>query len=105
MLVFRLQHIRLYATQRLGDLVISVHEVNEWTLKLLITQLYDPSSEVCEMAVHFLEEACESSEALELVVRMRPFLDHLGEMGHPLLLRSVFLSRTAHHSAPLDEPL
>jgi hypothetical protein len=41
------------------------------------------------MAVHFLEEACESTEALELVVQMRPFLDHLGEMGHPLLLRCV----------------
>ncbi|CED82219.1 ste16 protein [Phaffia rhodozyma] len=83
-------HIRLYATEHLGQLVLSSADANPWTLRLLITQLYDPSPEVCELAVQFLEEACERTDVLELVVQMRPFLDHLGDIGHPLLLR--FLS-------------
>jgi rapamycin-insensitive companion of mTOR len=45
--------------------------------------------EVCEMAVHFLEEACEEMDILELVVQMQPTLDHLGDIGHPLLLKCV----------------
>ena len=90
-------HIRLYATQHLGRLVLaSAGEANEWTLRLLITQLYDPSTDVCEMAVHFLEEACEAPAALEMVVGMRPFLEHLGDVGHPLLLR--FLSTSVGFS-------
>lgn len=38
----------------------------------------------------YLEKVCESTEVLELVVSMMPSLDHLGETGHPLMLR--FLS-------------
>ena len=60
---------------------------NAWTLRLLLTQLYDPAMEVCETATHFLEEACESMDVLQLVVAMQPTLDHLGEIGHTLLLR------------------
>ena len=66
---------------------------NAWTLRLLLTQLYDPAPEVCEMAVHFLEEACESKEILQLVVDMQPTMDHLGEIGHPLLLKYVYKTR------------
>lgn len=58
-----------------------------WTLRLLLTQLYDPAPEVCELAVQFLEEACEDKEILHLVVEMQPTMDHLGEVGHPLLLK------------------
>jgi rapamycin-insensitive companion of mTOR len=83
------QHIRLYATQHLGQLIQTTPKANEWTLRLLLTQLYDPDAEVCEMAVHYLEEACEEMDILELVVQMQPTLDHLGETGHPLLLRLV----------------
>lgn len=60
-----------------------------WTLRLLLTQLYDPAPEVIEAAIQYLEEACESTEVLELVVEMQPILDHMGDVGHPLLLRSV----------------
>lgn len=42
------------------------------------------------MSVHFLEEVCESMEILQLVVEMRPTVDHLGEIGHPLLLKYVY---------------
>lgn len=39
------------------------------------------------MAVQFLEGACESQDVLQMVVEMQPTLDHLGEVGHPLLLK------------------
>ena len=42
------------------------------------------------MAIQFLEEACDGMEVLQLVVEMQPTMDHLGEIGHPLLLKSVF---------------
>jgi len=59
----------------------------EWAIRLLITQLYDPEVEVCEVAVRILEEACNQTHHLEYVVKCRPALDHLGEIGAPLLLR------------------
>lgn len=59
----------------------------EWAIRLLITQLYDPDVEVCEVAVKILEEACNQTHHLEYVVKCRPALDHLGEIGAPLLLR------------------
>ena len=58
---------------------------NTWTLRLLLTQLYDPAMEVCELATQFLEEACESVDILQLVVAMQPTLDHLGDAGFRLL--------------------
>lgn len=64
-------------------------QANSWTLRLLLTQLYDPAVDVRELAVNFLEEACESRELLQMVVEMQPTLDHLGELGHPLLLKYV----------------
>lgn len=82
-----MQHIRLYATGHLGALIRNSASANAWTLRLLLTQLYDPAPEVCEMAVHFLEEACEDKEVLQMVVEMQPTMDHLGEIGHPLLLK------------------
>ncbi|CAL1712811.1 unnamed protein product [Somion occarium] len=86
------KHIRLYATNHLGQLIRASTSANAWTLRLLLTQLYDPSLEVQEVAVRFLEEACEDPEVLQLVVEMHPTLDHLGEIGHPLLLK--FMSTT-----------
>ena len=62
---------------------------NTWTLRLLLTQLYDPAMEVYELATQFLEEACESVDILQLVVAMQPTLDHLGDVGHGLLLKCV----------------
>ncbi|KAI8456406.1 Rapamycin-insensitive companion of mTOR, middle domain-containing protein [Phakopsora pachyrhizi] len=62
-----------------------------WLIRLLLTQLYDPSPEVCGLAVEILEEACTASiEVLETVVQMRPSLENLGDVGVPLLLK--FLS-------------
>ncbi|KAF9533164.1 Rapamycin-insensitive companion of mTOR, N-term-domain-containing protein [Crepidotus variabilis] len=81
------KHIRLYATNHLGTLIRGSTKANAWTLRLLLTQLYDPAPEVCEMAVEFLEEACESKEILQLAVEMHPTMDHLGEIGQGLLLK------------------
>lgn len=85
----RIQNIRLFATNHLGELIKQSYQASAWTLRLLLTQLYDTSADVCETAVHFLEEACESMDILQLVVEMQPTLDHLGQIGHPLLLKSV----------------
>ncbi|KAI6044824.1 Rapamycin-insensitive companion of mTOR, middle domain-containing protein [Pisolithus marmoratus] len=79
--------VRVFATNHLGELIRSAPTPTVWMLRLLLTQLYDPAPEVCEMAIQFLEDACESMEVLELVVEMQPTLDHLGDIGHPLLLR------------------
>ncbi|KAH9480426.1 Target of rapamycin complex 2 subunit ste20 [Psilocybe cubensis] len=81
------KHIRLYATKHLGSLIRSSPNANAWTLRLLLTQLYDPAPEVCELAVEYLEEACDSKEILQLVVEMQPTMDHLGDIGHRLLLK------------------
>ncbi|KAJ4482113.1 Rapamycin-insensitive companion of mTOR, N-term-domain-containing protein [Lentinula aciculospora] len=81
------KRVQLYATQHLGELIRNSPAANSWTLRLLLTQLYDPSVEVRKLAVDYLEEACESKDILEMVVEMRPVMDHLGEMGNALLLK------------------
>lgn len=78
---------RLYATNHLGDLIRDSVTPVAWTLRLLLTQIYDQAPEVCELAIQFLEEACDAMEVLQLVVEMQPTMDHLGEIGHPLLLK------------------
>ncbi len=82
-----MQHIRLYATDHLGKLIRATPAANEWVLRLLLTQLYDPSPEVAELSARFLEEVCEDIEILELVVKLQPILHHLGDVGHSLLLK------------------
>ena len=57
----------------------------------MITQLYDTSMEVCDVAVMYLEEVCTDSASLEKVVQLRPTLEHLGEIGHPLFMRYVLM--------------
>ena len=94
------QEIRIFATNLLRTYAIhapstasnggSSEEMSghsEWAILLLITQLYDPEVEVCETAVKVLEEACNQRACLEFVVQCCPALDHLGEIGAPLLLR------------------
>ncbi|KAF8539718.1 Rapamycin-insensitive companion of mTOR, N-term-domain-containing protein [Trichophaea hybrida] len=104
--------VRLYATNHLRtltspndpDKVASArsNETAEWAIRLLITQLYDPDVEVCETAVRILEEACNTTHSLEYVVKCRPALDHLGEIGAPLLLRFLSTSVGYHYLNELD---
>ncbi|KAJ1021886.1 hypothetical protein NDA16_003648 [Ustilago loliicola] len=92
--------VRLFATRHLAELIrqqtLPANAKNgsdthsDWTISLLLTQLYDPSVDVRQLATKVVEEACASSHILEKVVSMRPTLDHLDDLGHPLLLK--FLS-------------
>lgn len=88
--------IRIHATNVLRKYAIrplSSQEAvadSKWAIQLLVTQLYDPEIEVCSTAIKILEKACNRKTYLEYIVECRPSLDHLGEIGAPLLLR--FLS-------------
>ena len=105
------KEIRLFATRLLrqhamnrDSLSFSPPENAEshWALRLLLTQLFDPDMEVCEAAVKSLEEACNERGCLEYVVKCRPSLDHLGEIGAPLLLRFLSTSIGYHYLHGLD---
>jgi rapamycin-insensitive companion of mTOR len=107
-LTLRYKDIRHYATCHLGNLIRSSPSANPWMLRLLLTQLYDPAPEVCEVAVQLLETACESQEVLQLVVEMQPTMEHLGELGHPLLMK--FMStlmgfRYLYHAGYVDREM
>lgn len=85
------KQIRLFATAQLKRIISSsIDDFSLWGVQLLVTQLYDPSIEVCERAVEILCSACNDKGHLEAVISMNPILDHLGDAGNPLLLR--FLS-------------
>lgn len=75
---------------------------SKWAIQLLVTQLYDPEVEVCATAIKILEEACNRREYLEYIVECRPALDHLGEIGAPLLLRFLSTSIGYHYLDDLD---
>ncbi|WVR08773.1 hypothetical protein IAU60_005831 [Kwoniella sp. DSM 27419] len=83
---------RLFATHHLGRLLQEQPDLVEWGLQLMITQLYDTSMELCDVAVMYLEEACTDPACLEKVVQLRPTLEHLGDVGHPLFMRFVSTS-------------
>ncbi|GAB1320840.1 hypothetical protein MFIFM68171_11050 [Madurella fahalii] len=75
---------------------------SKWAIQLLVTQLYDPEIEVCATAVKILEKACNTKNNLEHIVECRPALDHLGEIGAPLLLRFLSTSIGYHYLDGLD---
>lgn len=87
--------LRKYAVMQMG-------ECAAWAIRLLVAQLYDVEIAVCEVAIKILEEASNSSEGLEYVVKCRPALDHLGEIGAPLLLRFLSSSVGYHYLNGLD---
>jgi hypothetical protein len=49
------------------------------------------------MAVRALDDACSHHKNLDLLIRLRPNLDHLGEAGSPLLLRFLSTSKGFRH--------
>ncbi|PLW12704.1 hypothetical protein PCASD_21619 [Puccinia coronata f. sp. avenae] len=115
------KHVRLFATHHLeklisrGDFSLAgptyphvnnvptssptlMNDAKTWSIRLLLTQLYDPSPEVCGLAVEILEEACAGSiEVLETVVKMRPSVENLGDVGAPLMLRFLSTSVGARY--------
>lgn len=101
--LFSTKLLRRYAVSRLNPTSNDGgSEQTQWALKLVLTQLYDPHVEVCETAIRILEEACENQASLEFVVKCRPSLDHLGEIGAPLLLRFLSTSVGYRHLSGLD---
>ncbi|KAF1947748.1 cytosolic regulator pianissimo [Clathrospora elynae] len=98
--IFSTRLLRKYATKPMQ--LTSSTGVAEWAIRLLVTQLYDPDVEVCEVAIKILEETCNQRESLEFVVKCRPALDHLGEIGAPLLLRFLSTSVGYHYLDGLD---
>lgn len=102
------KEIRIFATGLLHKYATKPMQLSgaqgvaEWAIKLLVTQLYDPDVEVCEVAIRILETACNETESLEFVVKCRPALDHLGEIGAPLLLRFLSTSVGYHYLDGLD---
>ena len=98
--IFATRVLRRYATRSISSANNSHAATVEWAIRLLVTQLYDPEIEVCEIAIKILEEACRQIHSLEYIVKCRPALDHLGEIGAPLLLR--FLSTSVGYKY-LDE--
>ncbi|GAP89317.2 putative cytosolic regulator Pianissimo [Rosellinia necatrix] len=104
------KEMRIHATNVLRKYAIS-HRIDssgkiisdaKWAIQLLVTQLYDPEVEVCATAVKILEKACNSKPLLEYIVECRPGLDHLGEIGAPLLLRFLSTSIGYHYLDGLD---
>ncbi|KAI4107393.1 MAG: hypothetical protein L6R37_001624 [Teloschistes peruensis] len=106
------KHIRIFSTKLLRqyatlvpdsvDGVYCPSSVCEWAIRLLATQLYDPEVEVSEAAVQILEESCNQKSRLEYLVRCRPQLDHLNEIGAPLLLRFLSTSLGYQYLDRLD---
>lgn len=88
------KEIRIYATNVLRAFLNSPKgsavSNSRWAIQLLVEQLYDPDVEVSATAIKILEKACNTKSYLEFIVGCQPALDHLGEIGAPLLLR--FLS-------------
>ncbi|KAG0211245.1 hypothetical protein BGX33_004424 [Mortierella sp. NVP41] len=92
------KHIRLFATQHLGTVLKNDRgESSDWGIRLLYTQLCDPSADVSHMAVRALDDACSHQKNLNLLIRLRPNLDHLGDAGSPLLLRFLSTSKGFQH--------
>ncbi|KAK3811657.1 MAG: Rapamycin-insensitive companion of mTOR, N-term-domain-containing protein [Linnemannia gamsii] len=92
------KHIRLFATQHLGTVLKNDRgDSSDWGIRLLYTQLCDPSPDVSHMAVRALDDACSHHKNLDLLIRLRPNLDHLGEAGSPLLLRFLSTSKGFQH--------
>ncbi|KAI9599428.1 Rapamycin-insensitive companion of mTOR, N-term-domain-containing protein [Syncephalis fuscata] len=56
-----------------------------------------------EWAVTALDEACEYPGHLEMLVRLCPMLDHLGELGRPLFFRFLASTHGIHHILDMEQ--
>ncbi|KAF4553712.1 Target of rapamycin complex 2 subunit ste20-like protein [Elsinoe fawcettii] len=97
------RNVRILGTRLLRRYAVRpMDECTAWAIRLLVAQLYDTEIAVCEVAIKILEEASNSPTGLEYVVKCRPALDHLGEIGAPLLLRFLSSSVGYHYLDGLD---
>ncbi|RKP05819.1 Rapamycin-insensitive companion of mTOR, middle domain-containing protein [Thamnocephalis sphaerospora] len=75
----------------------------DWGIRMLVDQLYDPDVSVCQLAVVALDEACEVPENLEMLVRLCPVLDHLGDLGRPIFFRFLSSQRGVQHILNIEQ--
>lgn len=94
--------VRLFATAHLKNLGTAKEATQKWAINLLVTQLYDREVEVCKLAVEVLEDYCKDPKNLEYFVSLQPSLDHLGEIGNPLLLKFLSTSKGFQYLKDLD---
>lgn len=101
--IFATNILRKYTSKSRTKTITSQGDSDfKWAVQLLVTQLYDPEVDVCATAIKILEEACNRKNYLEYIVECRPALDHLGEIGAPLLLRFLSTSIGYHYLDGLD---
>lgn len=96
------KNVRLAGTAHLRTLISSqkiskdraTTDTQQWAIRLLATQLFDPEIEVCKLAVSVLDEFCSKSVSnLKFFVDLQPSLDHLGDISSPLLLKFLSTSQ------------
>lgn len=84
-----IRKVRVEGTRQLAD--VARNGASRWIVRLLVRQLYDPASEVRELASNILLRECtKSKDTLEMVVSMRPMLE---EGAHALLLKFLSTSQ------------
>ena len=66
----------------------------DWGIRMLVDALYDIDAEICSMAVEALDEACIDPDNLDMLIKLRPVLDHLGELAKPIFLRYTLFCRS-----------
>ena len=97
--------VRLAATEHLGRLIVrasATNNIEKWAIGLLLTQLYDPSIDISQKAVEVCTTVCDSKLNLEYLVTLRPSLDHLVDIGKPLLFRFMASSVGLGYLQSLD---
>ncbi|KAI8907215.1 Rapamycin-insensitive companion of mTOR, N-term-domain-containing protein [Gorgonomyces haynaldii] len=82
------KEIRLFATEQLGRSLKRSKKRNEWGIRSLIPQLYDPSVEVSNAALQVLTWQMENNdEFIHEFIAYQPDLEHLSTVANTLLLR------------------
>lgn len=86
------KEVRLLALHQLRILLHHrLSSFKDWGMRMLVDQLYDLEPEICQLAVETLDEACDNPECLDMLLKLRPVLDHLGEIAKPIFLRYFFI--------------
>ncbi|KAK9473420.1 Rapamycin-insensitive companion of mTOR, N-term-domain-containing protein [Dipodascopsis tothii] len=100
------KELRMFTTAHLGTIIDDDYPEGagmvNWATELLVGQLYDPDIEVCQLAVKVLGDACASPQTLDYIIKCIPVLDHLGDIGAPLLLRFLSTSDGFRYLRGLD---
>jgi len=93
---------RLFATEFVGVRMAQREPAALWAVDLMVEQLYDIEIAIAKAAAVGLLNICSLSErALDYLISLRPFIDHLGEPAHDLQI--LFMSRPAGFELLMDQ--